>query len=102
MAESNLNLDRKNRLFGRVTYVQKTADDLQVPDAAPGSRYDLYGISAGYARDCSAGRAPAWESGFGVASHSSRSGTGLRDPHSGRDDVYLRLRPAAEGGQADR
>lgn len=49
MLESDLRIDDRNALFGRVTFVQKTAEDLVVA-GPPDARFDLGAFSVGYVR----------------------------------------------------
>ena len=50
MAESNLQLDGANTVFGRVEYVRKSAEDLVIP-GAPGQEFDIGTLSLGYVRE---------------------------------------------------
>ncbi len=49
-AESNLDLDSRNAVFGRVEYVRKSAEDLVVA-GAPGQEFDIGSIVLGYVRE---------------------------------------------------
>ncbi|HEU5218892.1 MAG TPA: hypothetical protein VFU23_09545 [Gemmatimonadales bacterium] len=51
IAESNLRLDGRNVLYGRMTWVQKTAEELVLPGLSAEQRFGLTTASAGYARD---------------------------------------------------
>jgi hypothetical protein len=46
--ESTYDLDRKNSLFGRIEYVQKSSADLVIPGEG---HYDVEAVSAGYTRE---------------------------------------------------
>lgn len=48
--ETNLAMDRRNTVFGRVTWVQKTAEDLVIPAVPPDQRYNVAAMSLGYLR----------------------------------------------------
>jgi hypothetical protein len=97
VAETNLQLNGRNNFFGRVTWVQKSAEDLQVPGVPAGSRYDITSVSAGYVRELG-----AWQGatlGLGVRGSVNRVPPGLEPSYGTRMPmgiaVYLRLRPAA-------
>ncbi len=49
--ESNLQLDDRNSVFGRVTFVQKSAEDLVVSNVAPDTRFNLGTLMLGYVRE---------------------------------------------------
>ncbi len=48
--ESDADFDGQNTVFGRITWVQKTAEDLVIPAVAPDRRYDVGAASLGYRR----------------------------------------------------
>jgi hypothetical protein len=50
MLETNLELDERNAVFGRLEYVRKRAEDLAVPAVPPDVAYDVGAIAAGYSR----------------------------------------------------
>ncbi len=50
MAESNLQLDAANTVFGRVEYVRKSAEDLVIP-ATPDQEFDVGTLALGYIRE---------------------------------------------------
>lgn len=54
IAESNLQLDGANTVFGRVEYVRKSAEDLAIEAAGPGQEFDLGTLSLGYIREFAA------------------------------------------------
>ena len=54
IAESNLQLDGANTIFGRVEYVRKSAEDLVVESAGPEAEFDIVTLSLGYIREFAA------------------------------------------------
>ncbi len=94
-AESNLELDSRSSLFGRLNYARKSAEDLAVVDSVPATEFNIGSVELGYVREVgSLGRATI---GLGVSGtfgfipadlepiYGTRIPTGLA--------VYLRLRP---------
>ncbi len=51
MAESNLQLDRANSVFGRVEYVRKGGEDLSLPDPLSEQEFDIGTLSMGFVRE---------------------------------------------------
>jgi hypothetical protein len=51
MAESNLQLDRANSVFGRVEYVRKSGDELVLPAPLDAEEFDIGNLSLGYIRE---------------------------------------------------
>jgi hypothetical protein len=51
LLETNLQLDGRNSIFGRAEWVQKSAEELVVPGAAPDERFDVTGLVLGYVRE---------------------------------------------------
>jgi hypothetical protein len=51
IAESNLQLDRSNSVFGRVEYVRKSAEDLVVGTGGPDQEFDIGSVVVGYIRE---------------------------------------------------
>jgi hypothetical protein len=51
MAESNLQIDRANSVYGRVEYVRKSGEELSLPDPLSDGAYDIGGLSLGYIRE---------------------------------------------------
>lgn len=49
--ESNLQFDDRNSVFGRVTFVQKSAEDLVVSDVPSDTRFNLGTLMLGYVRE---------------------------------------------------
>jgi hypothetical protein len=92
LLESEAVLDRSHTLFGRVEWVEKTAEDLVLP---AGPRYHLAMASLGYLRELARGRGLALGVGIrgsiGYVPRSIESAYGSRTPVGGV--VFLRLRP---------
>jgi hypothetical protein len=94
-AESNLDLDLRNSVFGRLEYVRKSAEDLAVAGTLPSAEFDIESLVLGYVRGLgSLGRATIGVGATGTLgfipaglepSYGTRTPTGLA--------VYLRIRP---------
>ena len=96
-AETNLNLDGRNAVFGRFEYVRKSVADLSVPGSLPSKEFDIGSISLGYVREvASLGGATVGAGVLGALdlvpadlepAYGTRTPTGLT--------LYLRVRPKA-------
>jgi hypothetical protein len=94
-AESNLDLDLRNSVFGRLEYVRKTAEDLAVAGTLPSAEFDIGSLVLGYVRELgSLGRTTIGVGATGTLgfipadlkpTYGTRTPTGLA--------VYLRIRP---------
>ena len=51
LLESNAQLDDRNSVFGRVEWVQKSAEELVIPTADPETRYKVSSLALGYIRE---------------------------------------------------
>jgi hypothetical protein len=51
MAESNLQLDEANSVFGRVDYVRKSGEELSLPGPLSAEDFDIGSLSLGYIRE---------------------------------------------------
>jgi hypothetical protein len=51
MAESNLQLDAANSVFGRVEYVRKSGEELALPAPLADEEFDIGNVSLGYIRE---------------------------------------------------
>ena len=51
MAESNLQFDAANSVFGRVEYVRKKGEELSLPDPLSAEEFDIGNMSLGYVRE---------------------------------------------------
>lgn len=95
LAESNLTFHRSNSVFARLEYVDKSAEDLDVPDEPPDARFSVGSVALGYVRELI--RYPGGTLGMGARvavdfvpaaltpDYGSRTPTGLA--------VFIRLRP---------
>ena len=100
LLESNLQLDRKNVMYGRITWVQKDGEELVA--AVPG-RSNLTTVALGYARELLRVKRTALEVGV-------RGEVGMipatlepfyHTRHPAGFAVYLRLRPTSPVGEAE-
>jgi len=95
VAESNLEIGRYNTMFGRLEYVQKSAQELVVTGAPPTQEYGITSLVAGYIREVAS--IPGGTIGAGLRgsvnfiprtlepTYGTRTPTGIA--------VYLRVRP---------
>jgi hypothetical protein len=95
IAESNLQFDRSNSVFGRVEYVRKSADDLLVV-GAPIQEFDIGSLALGYIREFTAfGGATL---GVGARGALNLVPQALENVYGSRTPVglalFLRVRPA--------
>jgi hypothetical protein len=51
VAESNLEIGRRNAVFARAEYVRKSAEDLALPNIDPEQQYDIRSLVGGYVRE---------------------------------------------------
>ena len=96
-AESNLELDGRNTVFGRLNYARKNAEDLAVVDSVPAAEFNVGSIELGYVREVGSfskatiGVGASGTLGFVPADlqpiYGTRTPAGLA--------VYLRIRPKA-------
>jgi hypothetical protein len=103
LAETNLDLDGTNTVFGRIEYVAKSPADLFVPTPPPpdANRFNIGSLSIGYARELGAvARYVATTIGavatLDVIPQTLAATYHTRTP--GGFSVYLRIRPAASHG----
>lgn len=101
LAESNLEIGRRNAVFARVERVGKSAGELVLPAFAPERRFELSSVVAGYVREIA--KFPGGSVGVGGrgsvnfvpaalgAYYGTRTPAGL--------DVYVRVRPARMGSE---
>ncbi len=99
VAESNLQLDPANTFFGRVEYVEKTAEELAISDT-PGGFFSLAVLSAGYVRELAAYRGATL--GLGARGTLNLIPSSLQDLYGSKTPVglvlFLRVRPARLDG----
>jgi hypothetical protein len=95
LLETNLQLDDWNSIFGRVEWVQKSAEELVVPGADPEAHFNMSGLVLGYVREVvQYGGASL---GLGVRGSLNFVPEGLKATYGTRTpaglSVYARLRP---------
>jgi hypothetical protein len=95
LAEAEAVLDRPNTVYGRIEYVQKTAEDLVLNTLAPKTKLNLGSISAGYIRELlGSSRVTV---GLGVQGTMNRVPGALAAAYGSRTPVggfvFLRVRP---------
>ncbi len=101
LAESNLELDNSNTVFGRIEFVQKSAEDLAVPLASPQfsgavtTEFRVGEVTLGYVRELS--RVYGGSLGAGVAGSLNVVPSTLQFVYGSRTPlggtIFLRLRP---------
>lgn len=95
MAESNLQLDRANTVFGRIEYVRKSAEDLVIAGAHH-EEFDLGTLSLGYIREFAAFQGATL--GVGARGAINLVPAALQVAYGSRTPVgvavFVRLRPA--------
>ena len=95
LAESNLEIGAKNSVFGRLEYVQKSAQDLVAPSLPPERLLDVRSLVAGYMREIVAIRGGS----IGVGGRASVDFIpAALEPYYGTRtpagfSVYVRIRP---------
>jgi hypothetical protein len=100
MAESNLQLDAANSLFGRVEYVRKSGEDLSLLAPLSAEEFDIGALSLGYIREFAGYRGAT----FGVGGRAAINliPGALEDAYGRRTPVglavFLRVRPGVLEG----
>ncbi len=93
--ESNAQLDDRNSFFGRAEWVQKSAEELVVPGAAPDAHFNVAALVLGYVREVVQYRGASL--GLGVRGSIGAVPEGLRSAYGTRTPaglaLYARLRP---------
>jgi hypothetical protein len=96
MAESNLQLDGFNSVFGRLEYVRKSGEELVLPGALANQEFDLSTVSLGYIREFAEYRGATF--GGGVRGAINLIPASLETTYGSRTPVglavFLRIRPA--------
>jgi hypothetical protein len=96
-AETNLDLDERNTVFGRLDYTQKNAEELVVPGFASDREFDLVAISLGYLRELT--QVAGLDLGAGICGSLNLVPGALEPVYGSRTPVglaiYLRVRPQA-------
>jgi hypothetical protein len=95
MAESNLQLDAANTVFGRVEYVRKGGEELLLPTPLSAEEFDIRNLSLGYIREFAGYRGVTL--GVGVRGAINLIPESLEDVYGSRTPlgvaVFLRVRP---------
>jgi hypothetical protein len=94
-AESSLNLDARNSVFGRLEYVRKSGEELGVAGVLPSAEFDIGSVVVGYLREVwTLGRATI---GVGARGSVNFIPDGLKPAYGTRTPaglaIYIRLRP---------
>ena len=104
VAESNLEIGRKNSVFARGEYVRKSAQDLVLAGADPEEQFDIRSLVGGYMREIASIRGGTIGIGGRVSVNFVPSGLepyyGTRTPMGFA--VYLRVRPKRMATEAMR
>src|SRR6266550_4174079 len=94
--ESTLELDETNALFGRVEYVRKSAQELDIASAPATAQYDVGALALGYLR--TVGTVAGLATGLGARGSVNVVPSSLEGEYGGRTPVgltvYVRLQPA--------
>jgi hypothetical protein len=103
MAESNLQFDQANSVFGRVEYVRKGGEELSLPDPLREDQFDIGNLSLGYIREFARYRGATLGAGARVAINLIPEA--LEEVYGSRTPVgvavFLRVRPGLlEGAHA--
>jgi hypothetical protein len=94
-AESNLQLDRANSVYGRVEYVRKGGEELSLPDPLSGEEFDIGKLSLGYIREFAGYKGATF--GLGARAGLNLLPSRLEEVYGSRTPVgmavFLRVRP---------
>jgi hypothetical protein len=94
-AESNLQLDRANSVYGRVEYVRKGGEELSLPDPLSGEEFDIGKLSLGYIREFAGYRGATF--GLGARAGLNLLPSSLEEVYGSQTPVgmavFLRVRP---------
>jgi hypothetical protein len=85
MAESNLQLDAANSVFGRVDYVRKSGEELSLPGPLSAEDFDIGSLSLGYIREFAGYRGATF--GLGARGAISLMPGSLKDLYGSRTPV---------------
>ncbi|HEY8195515.1 MAG TPA: hypothetical protein VIG04_00950, partial [Gemmatimonadales bacterium] len=100
MAESNLQIDQANSVFGRVEYVRKNGEELSLPGPLRDQDLDIGALSLGYVREFARFRGATL--GFGARGAINLIPGALEDVYGSRTPVglavFLRVRPSLLAG----
>jgi len=96
MAESNLQLDPRNSIFGRLEYVRKTGEDLSLAEPLSAQEFDIGTLSLGYIREFAGYRGATF--GIGGRGAINLVPAALEDTYGSRTPVgvavFFRVRPS--------
>lgn len=103
IAESNLQLDRANSVFGRVEYVRKSGEELALPGALAAQEFNIGTVSLGYVREFAGFKGATL--GIGGRGALNLVPSALKGVYGSRTPVglaiFLRVRPSLlEGAHA--
>lgn len=103
MAESNLQLDAANSVFGRLEYVRKSGEELSLPDPLSAEDFDIGSLSLGYIREFAGYRGATF--GLGARGAINLIPGTLEEVYGSRTPVgvavFFRVRPGLlEGAHA--
>jgi hypothetical protein len=103
MAESNLQLDASNSVFGRVEYVRKSGEELSLPGSLSAEEFDIGNLSLGYIREFAGYRGATF--GLGARGAINLIPEALEAEYGSRTPVgvavFFRVRPGLlEGAHA--
>lgn len=95
LAETNLEIGRKNAVFARAEYVRKSAEELVLPTMDPGREFDVRSLVGGYVREVTS--IPGGSIGVGVRASVNFVPASLEPYYGSRTPagvgVYVRVRP---------
>ena len=93
VAESNLDLDGRNTLFGRIEVVNKRAEDLAIPAVPTDERFRIGELTVGYLREV--GKLAGLQLGIGASGTLNLVPTTLKDLYGSRTPwgvgIYLHI-----------
>jgi len=103
MAESNLQLDASNSVFGRMEYVRKSGEELSLPGSLSAEDFDIGNLSLGYIREFAGYRGATF--GLGARGAVNLIPEALEGVYGSRTPVgvavFFRVRPGLlEGAHA--
>ena len=95
LAETNLEIGRKNAVFGRAEYVRKSGEELALPGVSPSREFDIGSVLAGYVREIAS--FPGGSVGIGALVSVGFVPSTLEPFYGTRTpaglDLYVRIRP---------
>jgi hypothetical protein len=95
LLETNVQIDDRNSVFGRAEWVQKSAEELVIPDADPDARFNVSGLVLGYVREVA--QYGGASLGLGVRTSVNLVPQALEATYGARTPsgiaIYARLRP---------